>query len=68
MELIINNKTKHYQVPPNHLKQLMEWELKQQTSGIAVALNNLVIPNAQWEETLLVDGDSILLITAAQGG
>ena len=68
MELNINNKTRHYQVPPNHLKQLMEWELKEHTSGIAVALNNQVVPHTQWEDTLLVDGDSILLITAAQGG
>lgn len=68
MELKINNKTKQYQVAPTHLKQLMEWELKEQTSGIAVAVNNRVIPQSQWEEALLGDGDSILIITAAQGG
>ncbi|WP_309762557.1 sulfur carrier protein ThiS [Chryseobacterium sp. SORGH_AS_1175] len=36
--------------------------------GIAIALNNRIIPQAFWKETLLVEKDSILIITATQGG
>lgn len=68
MELNINNKTKHYQVAPTDLKQLMEWELNEQKTGIAVALNNQVVPHTQWAATALSNGDSILIITATQGG
>ncbi len=36
--------------------------------GIAVALNNRVIPRAKWNETILVENDKIVVITATQGG
>ena len=36
--------------------------------GIAVALNGQVVRRPQWASTLLVDQDSILIITATQGG
>ena len=37
-------------------------------SGIAVALNNRVIKRADWESTMLADGDSVTVITAICGG
>ena len=37
-------------------------------AGIAVALNETVIPRAQWETTYLQENDSILIIQATQGG
>ncbi|MGE9291017.1 MAG: sulfur carrier protein ThiS [Puniceicoccales bacterium] len=36
--------------------------------GTAVAVNQEVIPAAEWAEHLLNDGDTILLIQATQGG
>ncbi len=36
--------------------------------GIAIALNEEVIPKAQWESTELSDNDKILIIKATQGG
>lgn len=36
--------------------------------GIAVALNNQILPRALWPETQLHDGDIIEVITAMQGG
>lgn len=38
------------------------------TAGIATALNGTVIPSAQRAETILKDGDSILIIKAFYGG
>lgn len=38
------------------------------TNGVAVAINNKVIPKTNWSSTELKDQDKILVITAAQGG
>ncbi|WP_313190525.1 sulfur carrier protein ThiS [Sphingobacterium sp.] len=68
MLLIINNQTKQYKRYPFNLEELMDLELKGKTKGVAVALNNQVIPRDRWSDTLLADTDSILIITATQGG
>ena len=36
--------------------------------GIAIAVNNNVVPKAAWETYLLADNDKITLIKATQGG
>lgn len=36
--------------------------------GIAVAINDEVVPRSQWPTHLVVDGDRIELIRATQGG
>ncbi len=36
--------------------------------GIAVALNNAVVPRRAWAETALKSGDVVEIITARQGG
>jgi sulfur carrier protein len=36
--------------------------------GIALAVNNEVIPKSKWEQCSLQNGDSILAISATQGG
>lgn len=36
--------------------------------GIAVALNNSILPKAKWDVTYLKEGDQLLLVRAAQGG
>jgi sulfur carrier protein len=36
--------------------------------GIALALNNQVIPRANWSAVMLKNNDKVLIITATQGG
>lgn len=36
--------------------------------GIAVALNQNVIPRDQWEKTTLKENDNVLIIKATKGG
>ncbi|MHB8261847.1 MAG: sulfur carrier protein ThiS [Bacteroidia bacterium] len=36
--------------------------------GIAVAVNNTVIPKADWQQKVLNDQDKITIIRATQGG
>lgn len=37
-------------------------------TGIAIAINQVVIPKNEWEETTLQNMDEIIIITAAAGG
>lgn len=37
-------------------------------SGIAVAVNNRVIPKTIWAETMMNEADEVIVITAAFGG
>jgi sulfur carrier protein len=37
-------------------------------SGIAVAVNDEVVPRSRWPAVELVDGDRVEILTAAQGG
>ena len=39
-----------------------------QKGGIAVALNDMVVPRGQWPKAQISDGDKILIIQASQGG
>ncbi len=36
--------------------------------GVAVALNNKVVPRPEWPTRVLVEADRVLVIQAAQGG
>jgi len=36
--------------------------------GVAVAVNDTVVPRATWSSHALVDGDRVLVIQATQGG
>jgi sulfur carrier protein len=37
-------------------------------SGVAVAVNDEVVPRASWADTPIADGDRIEIVTAKQGG
>jgi sulfur carrier protein len=68
MELIINHTRKTFDILPENLEALLAMELPGKKKGIAVALNNCIIPLSAWAETSLNNLDSILIITATQGG
>lgn len=38
------------------------------TGGVAVAVNEDVVPRAAWAATALVEGDRVEVLTAVQGG
>ncbi len=68
MELTINHTRKTFDILPATLEALLAIELSQKRKGIAVALNNRIIPQQFWAETFLNNNDSVLIITATQGG
>ena len=38
------------------------------SKGIAVAVNQTVIPKTKWDQTIIKENDNIIIITATQGG
>jgi len=67
MQIEINNEIKT--ITENiSAQQVFELLQIQNTNGYALAINNTVIPKTKWTETLLNEGDKILVIQATQGG
>lgn len=67
MEVFINNQS----VSVRDAVRLSEILLQQNfldKKGIAVAVNNSVIPKADWENCMVESADKITIIRATQGG
>lgn len=65
--IFINDKEYSYPEQKNLISVLQELDLVT-LQGIAVAINNIVIPKAEWDNYLIKDDDKIIIIKAAQGG
>lgn len=50
------------------LESLVDKMLPHGTVGIAVAVNDVVVPRSQWATTRLMHNDKVLLIRATRGG
>ena len=67
MTVFVNNK--NCTLPANTmLDKAMEQEGFTSPKGIAVAVNNTVIPKAAWATKTLQENDKITIIKATQGG
>jgi len=67
MEITFNNSK--YQIEEQSTVQaaLNVW-LGDKQQGIAVAVNDTIVPRSQWENYILQPDDNILIIKATQGG
>lgn len=65
MKLNINSK--ETETKSANLLQLSE-ELQLPAKGVAVAVNNRMVPRTEWESTPLNESDNIVIIKAACGG
>jgi sulfur carrier protein len=68
MELTVNHQIYFFEQELSSLEELVLLKTKGQVKGVAVALNQRVIPKSQWSETKIYNQDNILLLTATQGG
>lgn len=70
MQIKINEQIHHLEKPyPTFLQEALNVlvpDLK--AKGIAIALNNQVVPRTLWAETPIADHAELLIITATQGG
>jgi sulfur carrier protein len=67
MEIKLNNQIKIF---PDQcsIQQLLDEVIPEKQKGIAVALNNSVIPKINWQNQFLKQNDEVLIIKATQGG
>jgi sulfur carrier protein len=67
VEVSINQQ--RFQLPENgRLADILPLLFIQQADGIAIAVNQVVIPRGGWERYVLQPGDSVFVIKATQGG
>jgi len=67
MEITINNKQTKVEETTS-LAAVVHSTHGENTKGIAVAINQTVIPKNEWTSTTLNQNDSIIIIKATQGG
>ena len=67
MELIINSESENFNQPLT-VEQLIYAKFNELPKGIAIAVNNQVIPRDNWKNFDLKNGNKILIIKATQGG
>lgn len=68
MELLLNNQRKHFFGEEITIQQLLDIEIPDKQKGIAVAINNCVVPKSDWGSYILNPTHQILIISATQGG
>ena len=68
MELKINQQTKKFNAESLSVQSLLDLEIPHKQNGIAVAINNTVVPKINWNQHLVHETDEILIISATQGG
>lgn len=65
MNILINNQETQT-VSANIMQLSIELNLPER--GVALAVNNSIVPRTSWEETSIQEGDNITIIKAAFGG
>ncbi|MEU7469686.1 sulfur carrier protein ThiS [Streptomyces sp. NPDC044984] len=66
MNVSVNGERREF--PPGTALDLVVKSLTAAPSGVAAALNETVVPRAQWPATPLREGDRVEVLTAVQGG
>jgi sulfur carrier protein len=67
MEITLNN-TPHQVTEHTTLYDIVYSQLGDKQKGVALAVNDTVIPKADWEQYPVQSNDNILIIKATQGG
>jgi len=67
MEVLVNNKLYAVQ-PSTTVAALLQFIQLPSAKGIAIAINNQVIPKTRWEQQTLQAADKVTIIRATQGG
>ncbi|OCA55595.1 sulfur carrier protein ThiS [Photorhabdus namnaonensis] len=66
MKITVNDQPMEL-MAPLAIQQLLE-QLEQTQPGIALAINQTIIPRSEWNTHQINDGDNILLFQAIVGG
>ncbi|HBC8871263.1 sulfur carrier protein ThiS [Proteus mirabilis] len=66
MNITVNDERYSLDMPVTISQLLIE--LKQPSMGVALAINDIIIPRENWNTQMLNEGDTILLFQAIAGG
>lgn len=66
MKVQVNNK--EVEINPDSTLVQLTAQLELTVSGIAIAVNNRMIPRTEWESFSLHENDNVVIIKAACGG
>jgi len=67
MEITVNNQPLKL-IGPSSVAQLLSAVLQVPGTGIAIAVNQAIVPKSDWPGHVLQAGDQVVLIKATQGG
>lgn len=67
MDIHINQNTYSFDASKTIHEVLEQLDLPRH-KGVAIAVNNAVVPQTEWEHYALQDADKVLLIKASAGG
>jgi sulfur carrier protein len=68
MEVIINNNKQFFDDNQKILSDLIFNDFGDNVRGIAVAVNDTIIPKNLWEKTIIKHMDNIVIFKITQGG
>lgn len=68
MQVTVNQQVHFLEKNQYNLIQLLSRLSLNNQQGIAIAINQDVIPKTQWTETILNDGDDVSVFTMIAGG
>ena len=66
MNMTVNDERYSLDMPVTISQLLIE--LKQPSIGVALAINDIIIPRENWNTQMINEGDTILLFQAIAGG
>ncbi|MDF7459211.1 sulfur carrier protein ThiS [Proteus mirabilis] len=66
MNITVNDERYSLDMPVTISQLLIE--LKQPSMGVALAINDIIIPRENWNTQMINEGDTILLFHAIAGG
>ena len=66
MKISVNDKD--FEIEENASILMLISKTNSPQTGIAVAVNNSVVPKSDWNDFIINENDNVLIIKAAQGG
>lgn len=68
MSIVVSVNGECREIAPGTALDALVRTLTASPSGVAAAVNETVVPRAQWAATALAEGDRVEVLTAVQGG
>lgn len=68
MKLLINGEPQQFEADRLSVAELLDRLDIEQRRGVAVAVDNAVVPRSQWEDHDVEEGEAVEIIRATQGG